>query len=238
LESLREAVALSAQVVRKQAWAVFLAAALFFGGAMATGAIMSGRPDLRSFFVPSEMEPLFESWKSGKFDKRQGGESIAMTAFYASNNPRVGIIAHSLGVATFGVMTAYITWTNGVLLGSLGHEMASVGKLGFLLTSILPHGVSEIGGLFVSGAGGFVLGWALLRPGRLTRGEAVRRAGRDALVLLLTGLVMILMAAPIEGFFSFNPAVPQAAKLAFGLATLAAWAVFFAGYARTEEGRA
>jgi uncharacterized membrane protein SpoIIM required for sporulation len=178
------------------------------------------------------MEPLFETWKSGRFDKRQGGESLAMTAFYASNNPRVGILLHSLGLVTFGVMTAYVLWTNGALLGSLMSDMAGVGRLGFLLVSVLPHGVSEIGGLWVSGAGGFVLGWALLNPGRLSRGESVWRSGRDALALLVTGLVMILAAAPIEGFFSFNPSVPREAKAAFGMASLVAWAVFFARHGR------
>jgi uncharacterized membrane protein SpoIIM required for sporulation len=234
-EALRDGFVLAAVVVRRQSWAVALSAAVFFAGAFFTAGLMAARPDLRRHFVPAEMEDLFDHWKQGGFEERRGGQNIAMTAFYASNNPRVGIVVHSVGVATFGVMTAAIMWLNGSLLGSLGSDMAGVGKLGFLLSSVAPHGVSEIGGFFVTGAGGFVLGWALLRPGRMTRGESVRRAGRDALVLLVTGLVMIFAAAPIEGFFSFNPAVPQPLKVAFALVSLGAYWVYFSRYARDQD---
>jgi uncharacterized membrane protein SpoIIM required for sporulation len=89
--------------------------------------------------------------------------------------------------------------------------------------------------LLVTASGGFVMAWAMIRPGRRRRGDAMRIAGKDALTLMLTGLVMIVIAAPIEGFFSFNPGVPTWAKVAFALCALAAWSAFFVGYGQDRE---
>ncbi len=230
-----EGLALGARAVRQYAWAVWLCAALFFGSAAFSFAMVSQAPDYREFFVPSGMEALFDHWKEGEFEAREGGESVAMTAFYASNNPRVGVLMNAASLATFGLGTAYISWVNGSIFGALSADMASVGLLGFLLTSVAPHGVSEIWGFFIAGAGGFALGRAMLCPGRRTRSEAIRLAGKDAFVLLMVGLVMIIIAAPIEGFFSFNPAVPQPVKAVFAVFALLAWWVYFSGYAKRSE---
>jgi hypothetical protein len=43
------------------------------------------------------------------------------------------------------------------------------------------------------------------------------------------------IAAPIEGFFSFNPRVPTVAKIAFIIASAAAWAMFWGFYGRKSE---
>lgn len=220
----------AAETFRRTLWSFCLCAVIFFGAAGFTFQMMQQRPDLRHHFVPPEMEELFSKWKQGSHDRRKGGENLAMTAFYAQNNPRVGVMTNAVSVASFGTITTILLWNNGAILGALAHEMNSVGKLGFLLSSIAPHGVSEIGGILVTASGGFVLAWAMIRPGRRSRSEAMRFAGRDALTLLLTGLVMILIAAPIEGFFSFNPGVPQTVKLAFACVALVAWTTFFAGY--------
>ena len=40
---------------------------------------------------------MFEGWKSGEFEERDTSDDILMSAFYASNNPRVAVIAGSLG---------------------------------------------------------------------------------------------------------------------------------------------
>jgi uncharacterized membrane protein SpoIIM required for sporulation len=230
-----QGVATAAQTFRRNVWAFWLSAALFFGGGFFSFAALSVRPDLKEIMVPAEMQALFDQWKKGEFDERTGGESIAMTSFYASNNPRVGVVTAAVGVATFGVLTSYIVWQNGLLLGSLSYEMNSVGKLGFLLSSVGPHGVPEIGGILVTSAAGLVLARAAIAPGRRRRGEAIRLAGKDALVLLLLGLTMIVLAAPVEGFFSFNPAVPQAVKAVAALLSLGVWALYLATYARTES---
>lgn len=228
-------IATAAQTFRRHVWAFWVSAVLFFGGGLFSFTALKVRPDLKDVLIPAEMQALFDHWKKGEFEQRTGGESIAMTSFYASNNPRVGVMTAAVGVATFGVLTSYIVWQNGVLLGSLSHEMDSVGKLGFLLSSVGPHGVPEIGGILVTAAAGLVLGRAALAPGRRRRADAIRVAGKEAFVLLILGLVMIFLAAPVEGFFSFNPAVPQPLKAVAALVSLGVWGLYFWGYARTDS---
>lgn len=225
-----------AATVRRHGLALLLSALVFMGSAVFSFGMMKARPDLRHHFVSSQMEPLFEKWKEGRHEDRMGGESVAMTALYAGNNPRVGVMMTAVSIATFGVLTTVILWSNGSMVGALSADMDSVGQLGFLLSSIAPHGVSEVGGFLVTGAAGFVLAWALINPGRRTRGEAVRMAGKDAFVMLLVGVVMIALAAPIEGFFSFNPAIPQGLKVVFALAALTGWCLYFVGYGRDRSG--
>ncbi len=227
-----DSVTASARTVRKYAWAFWLSFAIFFAGAVFAFQMLHVRPDLREYFVSKQEEPIFDHWKKGKFEDSNSSESLAMWAFYTQHNPVVGIMVHSLSVATFGTFTVYELWRTGIQVGALGQDMNSVGKLGFLVTSIVPHGVSEIGGALVSGSGGFVLAWALINPGRRPRGAALKAAGKDAVVLLLTGLVMIGIAAPFEGFFSFNPRVPQIVKPVVALLVLSGWIAFFYGYGR------
>lgn len=234
LRRFREAVAgvvrEGCSAVRRHMWATWLGLAVFVAGSLASYSVLSLRPDLRDVVIPPSMRENFDAWKEGKFDARTAGESVAMTSFYATNNPRAGIALNALAIATFGLGTAYIEWQNGMLVGALAEEMHGVGKLGFLLSSLVPHGVSEIGGFCVTGAGGFVLGRAALAPGRRRRWVAIAEAGQESFRLLAAGLVLIFLAAPIEGFVSFNPAVPQWFKVLFGAAMLVAIVLFVRRY--------
>ena len=147
----------------------------------------------------------------------------------------VSILSGAVAAATFGVGTAERLYSNGAILGALAYEMNTVGKVGFLFASILPHGVPELSGIIMAGAGGFVMGWALINPGRRKRGEALKAAGKDAIVLLCTAVVLMFIAAPIEGFFSFNPHVPSAAKVVVILVELVFWGIFWTGFGRKNE---
>jgi hypothetical protein len=50
--------------------------------------------------------------------------------------------------------------------------------------------------------------------------------------MMIVGLVMIFAAAPIEGYFSFNPAIPQSWKVVFGIVATAGWLAYFIGYGK------
>jgi uncharacterized membrane protein SpoIIM required for sporulation len=101
--------------------------------------------------------------------------------------------------------------------------------------SIAPHGITEMSGLVISGAAGLVMGYALINPGRRRRGDALKAAGKDALVLLTTATLMMFMAAPIEGFFSFNPNVPVVAKVIFATGSAIAWGLFWVFLGKKSE---
>ncbi len=233
-KAVTDSLALSARTVRRQVVFVALSAALFFGSAFYSFGLMTVLPQTRSHFVPPDVEESFEGWKQGRFEERSSPENVFMTAFYASNNPRVSVIAGAVAASTFGVGTVVLLYTNGALLGSLAKELEPNGLIGHLLISVAPHGVTEISGIIIAGAAGFVMGWALIHPGRRRRGEALFHAGKDAMVLLCTSVVMMFIAAPIEGFFSFNAAVPDGARAAVALVSAILWGVFWFGYAREE----
>ena len=233
-QKILDALQTAAETVRRRRYALCIAIGIFFAGAFLTSGLLSYSDDFRQFYIP-ENDPNWEAWKSGTHDQRTGGEGIMMTGFYASNNPRVSIITNAVSVVSFGVFTTYLLWTNGVMLGALGHDTASTGNLDFLVLSIAPHGVTEMGGIFMAGAGGFVLAAALIMPGRRSRGDALRLAGKDAFVFLILSILMTLMAAPIEGFFSFDPRIPLWMKGFVAGLTLVGWVAFFAGFGRRSS---
>jgi uncharacterized membrane protein SpoIIM required for sporulation len=223
-----------AEVVRERWRPIALSAAITFGSAFLAAAMIKANPNALQMLVPAGFEGVFEHWKSGTHEGRTIHGSMMATAGYAGHNPMVGLVVNAMSAVTFGIMGVSILWTNGALLGALSSEVASVGHLDFLIISILPHGISELGGIFVTAASGFVLAGALLAPGNRTRGESLRVAGKDAFRLMIVGLIMIFIAAPIEGFFSFNPEVSEPTKIAFAAVELAAYLFFFLGWRRTK----
>ncbi len=234
-KAIGDAIALSAQTVRRRRFFMYASTLLFFGSCVFSFLLMQNVPETQQYFVPEEARKNFDGWKEGRFEERESSVSIEMTAHYATNNPMASIMTSSLAASTFGVGTAYLIYNNGTLIGALSYEMNTVGKLGFLWASIMPHGVPEIGGLLIAGGAGFVMGWALINPGRRKRGEALREAGKDALVLLCTAVVMMFIAAPIEGFFSFNPAIPSFVKVIVIGVELVFWGLFWTGYGKEKE---
>lgn len=233
-----DSVALIAQTVRRCRAYVLASFLLLIGSAGLSFTLMGTSPETRPLFVPEQARPLFDSWKKGEFAEMSGSQASAMAGNYAVHNPLVSVITGSVAAATFGLGTVNYIYQNGVMLGALSYEMNSVGKLGFLYASILPHGVPELSGLIVSGSAGLVMGWALISPGRRKRGESLKAAGKDAIVLLVTGVLLMFIAAPIEGFFSFNPNVPTPLKVVVIAVELTFWGLFWVGFGRNEEEKA
>lgn len=223
----------AAQTVRRRRVFVFLSLAIFLFSACFSFGLLHFLPQTREALLPGDSSELFSTWKSGQFPDRTSDTNAAMTGFYISNNPRVAIISGAVGAGSFGFLSVFMNYQNGALIGTLGHEMFTVGKLGFLLGSIFPHGVPEISGLLISCSAGLLLGWSLISPGRRSRGEALKEVGGDAIVLLATSVVLMFIAAPIEGFFSFNPLVPIGVKVGVGVVEVFAWLAVWAYVGQT-----
>jgi len=119
-------------------------------------------------------------------------------AFLFTHNAQIAVLAFALGFA-FGVPTALLLFTNGCIMGAMMALYAAHGLLFPLGGWLLIHGVTELFATILAGAAGFRIGWSLAFPGERTRPEAAAAAGRQASTLMAGVLIMLMVAALLEG---------------------------------------
>ncbi|MBI1331375.1 MAG: stage II sporulation protein M [Armatimonadetes bacterium] len=224
----------TARTFRRNKWFFWASFSIFFGSSFFAFFLVHRDHSFLSYFTGG-MDDVFDQWKKGTHDQRSLGESGMMTFFYAGNNPRVSIIAGAVGAGTMGLLSIMMLFQNGAILGALASEMYSVHKLPFLISSIAPHGVPELSGVMFAGAAGLRFGWAILVPGVYSRAESLRRSAKDGVTMIVTGVFLCFIAAPIEGFFSFSPHIPQEAKFIFACFSLVVWIYFWSFFGKDSE---
>jgi uncharacterized membrane protein SpoIIM required for sporulation len=156
-----------------------------------------------------------EHWWESLNEANQIGGAAIMT-----NNIQVMFYAFALG-ATFCVGTLIVMATNGL---SIGAVLALTYRAGFgndLVTFMVGHGVIELTCIFIAGGAGLLIGSAILAPGDLSRFDALRLRGREAVHLIVGCIPLLVVAGTIEGFISpapINPAFKFATAAITGVA--------------------
>ena len=102
----------------------------------------------------------------------------------------------------------------------------SIGRDLLFWSLILPHGIIEITAILIGGAAGMLIGKALIAPGQLSRSDALKRAGSDAIRLLLGTIPLFIVAGFTESFITPS-ALPAYVKLAYAALTAVGLAVYF-----------
>jgi uncharacterized membrane protein SpoIIM required for sporulation len=136
-----------------------------------------------------------------------------------TRNIMVTFYAFSYG-AFFGLGTLYIMGFNGALLGSIFAICYQLNPPfgNDLLFFIIAHGVIELSCIFICGGAGMKIGYSILVPGDLSRIEALKKSGIEAVKIVVGCAFLLVIAGIIEGFVSpaaINPAV----KIGIGLMT-------------------
>ncbi|MCH8273681.1 MAG: stage II sporulation protein M [Armatimonadetes bacterium] len=216
----------SAAAVRRRRVFVLLSILITVLSAAFAWAALDSDPEILDVIVPPGFRSSLDWWKEQTFENVEAQAATAGTGFYILNNTMASIYAAAGGL-TFGLLSVYLLFSNGIVLGAFMKEIAGVGGLGHFAVGVLPHGITELGGIFIAGGAGLMMGWALLNPGRRTRLQSLRAVGKDTTLLIGLGVCMIWIAAPIEAWISFGRAVPDAAKLTFAGLSLAMWMLFF-----------
>jgi uncharacterized membrane protein SpoIIM required for sporulation len=127
-----------------------------------------------------------------------------------------------------------LLFTNGLLLGAFAALYQDRGLGLEFWAWILPHGITELLAVVLCGAAGLAMGESLLFPGRHTRLVNLGRRGREAGVLVLGSVLMLLLAGLVEGIFRQTV---HSVPLRISVAALSAlfWTVYFARVGREEE---
>jgi uncharacterized membrane protein SpoIIM required for sporulation len=140
-------------------------------------------------------------------------------SFIMANNIGVIFQAFALG-AFFGIGALYIMAMNGANLGSVFAVCYQL-KPDFgnaLATFVVGHGVLELSCIFICGGAGMLIGYSILVPGDLSRVEAVKKSGLEAVRLVIGCAFILVIAGTIEGFVSPS-SLPPVFKISTGVLT-------------------
>jgi len=154
-------------------------------------------------------------WWEDLNEANQVGASSILT-----HNIQVTIITFASG-ALFGVGTVFYLAFNGANIASV---LALTYRAGFgndLLTFMVGHGVIELSCIFIAGGAGLLIGSALLMPGDLSRADALKSRGKEAVRLMMGVAILLVVAGIIEGFISpapIHPAIKYTVASVTGLA--------------------
>jgi uncharacterized membrane protein SpoIIM required for sporulation len=169
-------------------------------------------------------------WWERLNESNQEGASMIMT-----HNIMVTIYTFAFG-ATLGIGTVFYLAFNGANIASV---LALTYRAGFgndLVTFMVAHGVVELSCIFIAGGAGLLIGSAMLMPGDLTRADALKTRGMEAVRLMIGVAILLVFAGTIEGFIS---PVPMDARIKYSIAAITGVALYsyllFVGHERVKN---
>lgn len=141
----------------------------------------------------------------------------AASATILTNNIGVMFMAFA-GSATAGLFTLFILFINGLNIGGVFGLLQAHGMSLGLAEFVVAHGFIELSVIFLAGGCGLYVGEALIRPGLLSRKDALVQRARLAVSMILGCVPLLSIAGIIEGFISPS-GLPWPVKAAVGLGT-------------------
>jgi len=207
----RQRLPLAMSRFRNHLWLSF---GVFLLGALLGAAISLVRPDAAELLVGADtLEQLKDghTWLHGLEDENL----ISLFGQIYGNNLSISLRAFAAGIL-LGLGALLMMLYNGFHLGAMLGVCITYGVEQELLTFVVGHGFLELFCIFMAGAAGMAIGFAILAPGRLSRRDAVAKAGQESLPLVLACFPFLLLAALVESFVSPIQAVPVVIKAVMG----------------------
>lgn len=195
------------------AWALFLIPALAMGLAC-----YFNDEFIYTFASPEDVlnyESMYNPANSVLGRERSSDSDIAMFGFYIKNNIGVSFRTFAGGVF-FGLGSVFFLIFNGIAIGSVAGHLTQLGFTSTFYPFVVGHGAFELTAIVFSGAAGLKLGYALINPKDLSRANALKVAGHDAILIIYGSILMLVIAAFLEAFWSSSSTLPIALKYSVG----------------------
>lgn len=185
-------------------------------------------PEMAGTRVPGATREVLHGTLFG--NAGQSGMSVFAAGLF-SNNAQVSILAFALGFA-LGVPTLLLLVQNTASLGALLWLYSGRGLTLDLVGWLAVHGTTELFAILLAGSAGLHIGRTIAFPGSRPILEAASEAGRRAAVVMTGVVLMLVLAALLEGFA--RQLVDETfGRLAIGGFMLALWSAYFFAFRGT-----
>lgn len=223
------------QVWRASLPFTIVAALVFLVPALVAGVVSYVAPTQAGLLLPGA-EALASQIQSGNQWWRNINTSrTGNAALIASNNIFVTIQAFAGGLLV-GTLTIYALLRNGLMLGVVAGLSAHHGFSAQLWGFIAAHATIELSVIVFGGGAGLQMAWAIIHPGLVPRGAALRVAAGRAGVIMLGCIPLLLVAGSIEAFISPSD-LPVWVKAAVSIGTGVALYSYLLGSGRDRVTR-
>ena len=219
--------------VRLTRWSNALAAFLLLAGIATGWTVTAGEPGWFEAFIGPELaqgrtpDATREELSETIFNPPSAADQLtAFATFLFQHNARIGMLCFALGAA-FGVPVVVLLFYNGLPIGALCAVYAGKDLTLDFLAWLAIHGTTELTAIVLCGGAGFHLAGAMIHPGTRTRLAALADKGRTAASMVVGAVVMLLVAALLEGL-GRQLVTETTLRLAVGCAMLVAWLAYFA----------
>ncbi len=207
------------RLVRREQRYFWLATALLYGPGLLLFLAILLEPELAYTLLSPGQADLYEQMYHPNNQVvgsgRDAGTNWQMFGFYISNNIGVSFRTFATGLL-FGLGSIFFLVYNSLLFGAVAGHLTQVGYTETFFTFVIGHGSFELTAIVIAGAAGLKLGYHLLNPGNHTRVEALKRAGAVSIRLMYGVILMLVIAAFIEAFWSSSNLLPPLQKYAAG----------------------
>ncbi|SET91594.1 MULTISPECIES: stage II sporulation protein M [unclassified Pseudomonas] len=209
------------RLVREQWRFVLIASLLFFGSLVGIALLVYLFPDLIYSIVSpqqvAEMQGMYDPDASrlGRAAERASSEDWMMFGYYVMHNIGIAFQTFAAGLV-FGLGSVFFLVFNGLIIGAVSGHLTEIGYGQTFWSFVIGHGAFELTAIALAGAAGLQLGWALVAPGQLTRGESLRLAARKSVQMLCGVMIFLLIAAFIEAYWSSTTVITPWVKYLVG----------------------
>jgi uncharacterized membrane protein SpoIIM required for sporulation len=227
------------RLVREQWRFVLIASLLFFGSLLGIALCVYLFPDLIYSIVSAqqvaEMQSMYDPAASrlGRAAERASSEDWMMFGYYVMHNIGIAFQTFAAGLL-FGLGSVFFLVFNGLIIGAVSGHLSEIGYGQTFWSFVIGHGAFELSSIALAGAAGLQLGWSLIAPGPLARSESLRLAARISVQMLCGVMLLLLIAAFIEAYWSSTTSIAPWIKYLVGSALwlLVAAYLIFAGRTR------
>ena len=224
--------------VRTQ-WKSFGACCLIFFGLAVFSALACIRfpgfvYELMSPWEASMLEDMYNPESPHYLTPREVSTDADMFGYYIYNNISIAFMTFAGGLLA-GVGSLFFLAFNGIFIGVVAGHIINCGYNGTFFSFVIGHSAFELTAIVLSAAAGFQLGYRLFITQGLSRGAALRDAGRTALPLISGSALMLVIAAVIEAFWSSRHEIGETVRLTAGGAAILLVILYFVFAGRSEN---